>query len=370
MKLKSININHYKSIGNVNINFPPNKPIVLFGPNNCGKTNILNAIERLLGEKYPTFIERSKGDYFKKDNTNYPTSTIKADFDNDSSVNLVYGYEGDIYHNTYVDENNNPVKIPNEERRKCLSYMIDSDRNLGTIFNLSNPTSILNRFLAKIDEGFATEDKEMMDKAFELFKTAYGNNKYFNDFLDNYTETLIMSIKGFIHRLNAILTYNPQKYINGLRFRIKENGVEYDAEELGAGEKEIIIMAFIKAYMELFKDENIVLIIEEPEKHLHPLAQKWLKEFIMDLCQSGIQVILSTHSTSFIDVRYLDGLVRVYKEDYETKVVQLSKEQLYDFCISSGVTRAEVTKDRILDYYETKIFSDHILQRLTLVKIS
>ena len=360
MKLKSININHYRSIRDVNITFPQNKPIVLFGPNNSGKTNILNAIERLLSEKYPTFIEMAQGDYFKKDKDKYPTATIKACFDNNSYMNLVYGYDGDLTQNTFVDNNGKPIKVKSYDRKKCLSYMIDSDRNLGTIFNLSNPDSIINRFLAKIDEGFEIQDKEMMDKAYNLFKNAYANNKYFTGFLDNYTNTLNMSIKGFIHRLNAILTYNPQKYINGLRFRIKENGIEYDAEELGAGEKEIIIMAFIKAYMELFKDENIVLIIEEPEKHLHPLAQKWLKEFIMDLCQSGIQVVLSTHSTSFIDVRYLDGLVRVYKENFETKAVQLTKEQLYDFCISSGVTRAEVTKDRILDYYETKIFSDQL----------
>ena len=242
MKLKSININHYRSVGNVNINFPPNKPIVLFGPNNSGKTNILNAIDRLLGEKYPTYIEMAKGDYFKKDNINYPTASIKADFDNNSTISLVYGYQGDITQNTFVNEDNKPVKVLNEDRRKCLVFMIDSDRNLNSIINLSNPDSIINRFLTKIDEGFATEDKEMMDKAFDILRNAYTNNTVFNDFLDNYTKTLSMSIKGFIHKLNAILTYNPQKYINGLRFRIKENGIEYDADELGAGEKEIIIM--------------------------------------------------------------------------------------------------------------------------------
>ena len=192
MKLKSININHYRSIRDVNITFPQNKPIVLFGPNNSGKTNILNAIERLLSEKYPTFIEMAQGDYFKKDKDKYPTATIKACFDNNSYMNLVYGYDGDLTQNTFVDNNGKPIKVKSYDRKKCLSYMIDSDRNLGTIFNLSNPDSIINRFLAKIDEGFEIQDKEMMDKAYNLFKNAYANNKYFTGFLDNYTNTLNM----------------------------------------------------------------------------------------------------------------------------------------------------------------------------------
>ena len=360
MKLKEINIKNYRSIGSVHINFPPNKPIVLFGPNNSGKTNILNAIHRLLGDSYPLFLERTIQDYFKKDKKSYPTSTIKATFDDNTDINLVYGYAGDTTVNTFVDSKNKPIKVKDEDRLKCSSYMINSDRSLKNIFNTSNPSSIINRFIDKIEEGFLPEDKAVMDNLIKNMREIFQGNSYFNTFLDNYTKTLDLSIKGFIHKINARLQYKPERYSAGMRLLTKEDNIEYDVDELGDGEKEIIIMAFIKAYLQLTLDENIVLIIEEPEKHLHPLAQKWLKEFIIQLCKTGIQVVISTHSTSFIDVKYLDGLVRVYKEGGETKTRQLSSEQLYDFCISSGVTRAEVTKERILDYYETKIFSDQL----------
>ena len=64
MRVENIRIQKYRSIDDVVISFPANKPVVLFGPNNAGKSNILSAIDRLLGEKYPTYIEMLESDYF------------------------------------------------------------------------------------------------------------------------------------------------------------------------------------------------------------------------------------------------------------------------------------------------------------------
>lgn len=60
MNLEAIVIKHYRSIENVTLSLPQNKPLVLFGPNNAGKSNILSAINRVLGERYPTYIEMCK----------------------------------------------------------------------------------------------------------------------------------------------------------------------------------------------------------------------------------------------------------------------------------------------------------------------
>ena len=70
--IKEIVIEHYRSIENIKISFPKNKPVVLFGPNNAGKSNILSAINRLLGERYPTYIELLDSDYYMRDKGKYP----------------------------------------------------------------------------------------------------------------------------------------------------------------------------------------------------------------------------------------------------------------------------------------------------------
>ena len=80
MRIEKIRIQKYRSIDDVIITFPEGKPLVLFGPNNAGKSNILSAINRLLGERYPTYIEMLESDYYMRDKSTYPTTTIVARF--------------------------------------------------------------------------------------------------------------------------------------------------------------------------------------------------------------------------------------------------------------------------------------------------
>ena len=47
--------------------------------------------------------------------------------------------------------------------------------------------------------------------------------------------------------------------------------------------------------------ENAVLIIENPEAHLHPAAQSRMGKFLQMLSAAGVQVIIETHSEHIID---------------------------------------------------------------------
>ncbi len=169
------------------------------------------------------------------------------------------------------------------------------------------------------------------------------------------------AVKGFVHSLAVDFSaYDPNNYAKSLRIYAKEGESIRSFEEFGTGEQQVLLMAFVKAYMEVFNGESFVLIIEEPEAHLHPLAQKWLKEYVVEMCNAGIQVVISTHSTEFIDAEYLDGLVRVYKDDNATKAIQLTPEKLCEYCISSGVPADRISKESVVDFYATKIFGDQL----------
>jgi len=53
-RLKTLKIKGYRSIRDeVEVHFPEGKPLVLLGPNNAGKSNIVRAIDLLLGELWP-----------------------------------------------------------------------------------------------------------------------------------------------------------------------------------------------------------------------------------------------------------------------------------------------------------------------------
>ena len=371
MKVKTIIIDHYRSIEQVLISFPNNRPVVLFGPNNAGKSNILSAINRILGERYPTYIEMLDSDYFQRDKENYPTTNILAAFDeplfadrygNSYKVVAVrYGNNGNTTDNILHDGYGKKIFPSNEQRANCQSFLIDAERNIQSAFNYGSQYSLLSKFSKRIHSALSSEHKEELSSAFEQIKQSFEKTDQFSRFFDEFSAALKGSVKGFVHSLAVDFSaYDPNNYAKSLRIYAKEGENIRGFEEFGTGEQQVLLMAFAKAYMEVFTSEHFVLIIEEPEAHLHPLAQKWLKEYVTDMCSSGIQVIISTHSTDFVDPAYIDGLVRVYKESGITKSVQLSRDELADFCIASGVPKEKASPENIIDFYSTKLLSDQL----------
>ncbi len=371
MRVENIRIQKYRSIDDVVISFPANKPVVLFGPNNAGKSNILSAIDRLLGEKYPTYIEMLESDYFMRDKATHPTASIAAQFSEAyyidrrgvsyQTIVLTYGYNGDLTENLIHDGHGNRLYVTNEQRAACQSYLIDAERNMQSAFNYSSKYSLLSKFSHQIHKALSATHKEELSAAFEQIKHSFEETAEFGNFFEQFSTALQGAVKGFVHSLAVDFSaYDPNNYAKSLRIYAKEGDNIRSFEEFGTGEQQVLLMAFVKAYMEVFTSESFVLIIEEPEAHLHPLAQKWLKEYIVEMCSAGIQVVVSTHSTDFIDAEYLDGLVRVYKEGGITKAIQLTKEDLCTFCVESGAPAEKISPDNIIDYYNTRLFADQL----------
>ncbi len=371
MHLDKIIIDHYRSIEHIEISFPNKAPVVLFGPNNAGKSNILSAINRILGERYPTYIEMMDSDYFKRDKSNFPTCEIVAKFNEPlyydkfnnpiSSIAVKYGNNGNSTENILHNGYGKNIYPSNEQRMACQSYLIDAERNIQSAFNYSSQYSMLSKFSKKIHNALSNEHKEELSVAFEQIKKSFEQTTEFSGFFDKFESALRGSVKGFVHSLAVDFSaYDPNNYARSLRIYAKEGENIRGFEEFGTGEQQVLLMAFVKAYMQIFTSEHFVLIIEEPEAHLHPLAQKWLKEYMVEMCEAGIQVIISTHSADFIDAMYIDGLVRVHKVNGTTKSIQLTKEQLCEFCIDSGAPKDKTSPNNITNFYSTKLFPDQL----------
>lgn len=370
MRLEEIFIKNYRSIEKVNIRMPINKPLILFGPNNAGKSNILSAIDRVLGERFPTYIELQDSDYFKRDKKSYPRIDLGCKFDDIyytdkfgnkyNEVWVTYGYDDDTTKNI-LHCGGKQFYINAEQRSRIQSYLINAERNIQSTFSYASKYSMLSKFSHKIHEVLTTDQREELNSTFETIKKTFEATSEFGIFFNKFNETLKDSVKGFVHSLEVDFSaYDPNNYAKSMRIFANEDGALRSFDEFGTGEQQVLLMAFIKAYMETFTSETFVLIIEEPEAHLHPLAQKWLKEYIYDLCKTGIQVIISTHSTEFIDPSNLNGMVRVSKESGITKTVQLDSEDLCKHCIECGAPAYKVSPDNICDFYETKLFSDQL----------
>lgn len=111
------------------------------------------------------------------------------------------------------------------------------------------------------------------------------------------------------------------------------DGIETTAEEKGDGMQRALMLAIIKTYSD-FRRENdhlgkrFLFLIDEAELHLHPTAQRQLKEALLHLAKSGDQVLLNTHSSVLVaDDHAKQSLFRVEKLKQATTITLLTKEQ-------------------------------------------
>jgi vacuolar-type H+-ATPase subunit D/Vma8 len=83
------------------------------------------------------------------------------------------------------------------------------------------------------------------------------------------------------------------------------DGVETLAEEKGDGMQRALMLAIIQAYADFRKEnedknKSFLFFIDEAELHLHPTAQRNLKEVLHTLSQKMDQVFINTHSSVFV----------------------------------------------------------------------
>jgi predicted ATPase len=118
-----------------------------------------------------------------------------------------------------------------------------------------------------------------------------------------------------------------------------------------------------QAWYDKYKGKNTVLIVENPEAHLHPKGQTAMGELLALAASCGIQILVETHSDHFIDG------VRIAAKKYESVN---AKDILIHFFKKSekGITTSEEIKilpSGSLDKWPAGFFDqmDLNLKRLT-----
>jgi putative ATP-dependent endonuclease of OLD family len=153
--------------------------------------------------------------------------------------------------------------------------------------------------------------------------------------------------------------YDPSNYFHSLKVFPKEDSVTRTFEELGTGQEQLLALVFAHAYAKAFFG-GIVLVIEEPEAHLHPLAQKWLSRKITEMSNDGLQVVLTSHSPLFLDLINLEGIALTRKENDATRVIQATTQELVDYCVQNGANPTKTNVANILSFYSSSS-TDEIL---------
>jgi AAA15 family ATPase/GTPase len=172
------------------------------------------------------------------------------------------------------------------------AYKQNTSKNVSSTFEVAN-----NHFARKL---------RLLNNNVELFRKDEEVT-----FVNNYIQKL--GYKGFTLREVDPLNNVYQVCVE------KRNGELFEISKASSGEKEILNMLL---GIFAFNVKNGVVIIDEPDLHLHPLWQNILLDLFFELSdQRGIQFMLATHSPTFITRKSIRNTLRVYALNGESKVV-------------------------------------------------
>ena len=346
MKISRIVIQNYKSIKD--IDFIPNASINAFiGGNSAGKSNIVDAINWLLGPVYPSFNSVRKEDHFlgKEENK----ILIKLYFDDSHSLEINENKEV-INFSSKEKENKSGLFFDNQQynckgeiREKYCAAYLGVDRKILDYLP-SSRWSLVGRILQEVNKKFLGETYSHNGKT----KT---KEIWLKKWLEVIRDQLLFSVKDesgeeIMKKFLSILQeesakqlnrpqtdfqvdlslYDPWNFYKTLQLIVKEPDMdlEFQASNLGMGVQASISIAILKAYSELNLANKSPIFIDEPELFLHPQAQrnfyKILKELSEDkldneghLVREGTQIFYTTHSPNFLCTGSFDQIFIVRK---------------------------------------------------------
>ncbi|MBK8451845.1 MAG: AAA family ATPase [Thiofilum sp.] len=181
-----------------------------------------------------------------------------------------------------------------------------------------------------------------------------------------------------------------EKIIANINFDVKANlsellvkkvGIENSIhiEDQGEGIKRQIWFALIK-YQSQQKfsvdvKKRYLWCFDEPETHLHPKAQRDFFQTLVNLANKNFQILISTHSTIFVDASHLDNIYNFSKNNGYTNIsntlhvqdifyslgVKNSDFLFYNkFLMVEGATELQLIPKLYKLYTKKTLYQDHI----------
>jgi len=334
MKINRVLIRNFRSIKV--LEFCPGDICALVGENNVGKTNILAALNFLLGETWPSKRGLEASDYYNQDTTR-PIHIEVGLSENPRYISRIWctiPWEGQA--ETKVEYREGSGYLSNEIRDQCALVYLDANRNLEYHLGHSRWT-LFGRIIRQLDADFrdnAPEGQQQelvlhFNKARDVLQT-----ELYRTFEATFKTAFSGQLKRTTYNIEMeFCTFDPLNYYRSIQpLLLEEDGTPKNPSSSGQGMRNLILLALFRTYAKVFKGDAVVAI-EEPEIYLHPHAQRSLAALFDELAKQGSQIFYSTHSGNFIDIEHFDRIGLVEKcidanGDLCTQVRQVSARQL------------------------------------------
>lgn len=330
MKITRVKISNYRSIKH--LEFQPSNICAIVGENGAGKSNILAALDFLLGERYPQSHQLSKSDYFNHDENLKITIAVefepnKADIQYISFDQAQDKYQARYWHfgQKYGQALTNTVK------ELCSLVYVGADRDIGRQLGYSRYT-LLGKIIRQFDASFPQTTVDELTKQFQLVEDLLRTDdfKLFESEMKTAFAEQVRSVDDQL--MLQFQSFDPLSFYRSLGLVLSRNGLRHDLAEVGQGMRNLALLALFRAYAKTLRGDAIIAI-EEPEIYLHPHAERSLSTLFGELADRGNQILFTTHSSNFLSTDKFDKVCLVRKSvdnsgDLCTSVIQVSAQQL------------------------------------------
>jgi putative ATP-dependent endonuclease of the OLD family len=355
VKIKTLSIKNFRSIKELVLELP--NVCAFVGPNNAGKTNILEAIRRVLMPEYgPRATHFSEDDVHLRDpdkdieialtfglpipyarlNNAEPVqiATLRFAFDRYKRgesrgqrrlEQQCLGIEGQtlMVQKTWGSKGKRPefeplTTIPQEARDQIPFIHIGTNRSLAEQLP-SARFSLLRRMFEDIDRGLRAPSEtvkvERKDGTTETmtrlqrFRTLIGEAMALLrtadfDRLEEAIKRHALDHLGLDAAVDDIdLYFTPLDtfdFYRSLDLMVSEGDFAINATEMGGGMQNAIVLGILRAFEET-RRQGAIILIEEPEMFLHPQMQRSLYSTLRQVGETN-QIIYTTHSPHFVSI--------------------------------------------------------------------
>ena len=355
---------------------------ILVGENGCGKTAIINAL-RLSLRELESYSDFSEDDFYCSLDKKNRATEIKIDINlaelsEDEKITFLTWCDAafDAHLHLNITEN---ISRPGFFKRKYWGGLSSS-----SIFEEDTFDRVECIYLPPLRDAVSKLSSGRRSRLALLLKKQYGDNanllvdsvKSFNDSIvenkdgkyseidivrksinTKIKESLGSELGQSINLQFSETTFN--KIIENIKVVFFPHVDETDIIKFrdlatnSLGYNNLLYIATVFAELELIKSTDVftVLLIEEPEAHLHPQLQvkfvKYLEELMCSL--KNAQIIVSTHSPVLASSVSVEKIVHISDQDNKIAAIALMEKKYGDALAEKFINRwLDVTKSTML----------------------